>query len=146
MTEGPVVERVEVPVLYVRTRGGAAAASIGFALLEGAVGRARLFYGWELDDEFRACVVRAAGDDPAALGLDEGLLPAGPWAVARHEGPVESVAETFAFLARRHVVDRTRPRLQEFRGGGEVWVYLPITAGTRGASERVGLDMAPLSE
>lgn len=141
-----VAVRDEVPVLYVRTRGGAAGASVGFALLEGAVGRARLFYGWEFRGEHRACVAKLEGDDPAALGLDAAVLPAGPWAVARHEGTVESVAETFARLARRHLVDPTRPRLEAYPSGREIWAYLPIQAGMRGASERVGLDMAPLSD
>ncbi len=122
-----LLTRVETPVLFVRASGGPAGAAAAFARLEAALGgpRGRRFWGWLQAGEYRACVVRQAGDDPAFLGVEEGALPAGLHARARHDGPFPAIHETFAALLREHPEDSARPSLEEYRRADEVWVYLP---------------------
>jgi DNA gyrase inhibitor GyrI len=131
VSESEVIERPEVPVLYVAATGGPAGAPAAFERLERALGgpRGRRFLGWYDGEEYRACVARKDSDDPATLGLEAATIQGGPYARARHRGPPDRIHETFRDLLSRHAEDRSRPSLEDYRGADEIYALLPVRGG-----------------
>jgi hypothetical protein len=74
------VERTETAVMFVAAADGSDEIAPAWDRLEAAIGslRGRHFLG-AFDDTgvYRCCVRTRAGDDPAALGLQEGVIPGG---------------------------------------------------------------------
>jgi hypothetical protein len=129
-----VVVRDEVPILFLRVADDVDAIGCGWTELEGRLGplRGRRFYGAvdEGSGEYRVCVARREGDDPAALGLEQGTLPGGRYVRVRLRGEPPAVYEligpTFRELAGRDDVDRTRPEIEFYRRLDEIDLLVPV--------------------
>ena len=131
---GTVVERNETVVMFKRVADEQAAITKGWRDLESTVGplRGRKFFG-VFDDakhEYRACVERRDGDDPAALGLETGTLPGGRYARRRLRGEPPAIyaqiAPAFDQLARRPDRDDTRPGIEFYRSRDVIDLLLPV--------------------
>ena len=129
-----VVERSEVAVLFKRVADEQAAITRGWSELESAVGslRGRRFFGVfdEVKHEYRACVEVRDGDDPAALGLEEGTLPGGRYARGRLHGEPPAIyaeiAPAFEQLAQRPDRDDSRPGIEFYRSHDVIDLLLPV--------------------
>ena len=80
---------------------------------------------------YKACVVLQEGDDPIALGLETGEIPAGRYARERvkkfdYRTDVSRIIQTFQKLAGENVVDSMRPSLEFYRRHDEILVHVPI--------------------
>lgn len=130
---GAVVQRPEVSVMFRRTTDDQAAITTAWAELEDVVGslRGRKFYGVfdPRANEYRACVELRGGDDPQALGLEQGTLAGGRYARLRLTGEPPAVyarilpeskrlaqradarrdAPSIEFYRRRDVIDLLQP-------------------------------------
>lgn len=130
-----IVERNEIPVMFRRTTDDQEAITRTWAEVEAAVGslRGRKFYG-SFDvttSEYRVCVQLREGDDPGALGLEEGTLPGGRYARERLEGDPPAVyaliKPTFDRLAgQRTDEDASRPSIEFYRRHDVIDLLLPI--------------------
>ena len=136
MAEGPViVEREEICVMFRRTTDDQEAITCTWAEVEAAVGslRGRKFYGaFDLTTgEYWVCAQLQEGDDPGALGLEEGTLPGGRYARERLEGDPPAVygliKPTFDRLAeQRSDEDRSRPSIEFYRRHDLIDLLLPV--------------------
>jgi hypothetical protein len=127
------VERDEVDVMFIRTRDDVGEMKVAWERLEGLVGtRGRKFFGAfdPSTNEYRVCVQRKEDDDPAALGLDVGTLPAGRYLRARLRGEPPAVYDrigpTFEALSRTATPDETRPSIEFYRRRDEIDLLLPV--------------------
>ena len=127
--------REDTPVVYAASPGGPddipRAARRAWGDIEavlGPKGRKAFGYWSPQDREYRACFSRLEADDPAALGLEDTVLPGGTYRRARLTGAVvyERIGPTFDELARNADVDDTRPFLEFYRREGEVDVLVPV--------------------
>jgi hypothetical protein len=129
-----VVERPDVPVMFVRTADDQPSITRAWAELEGTIGslRGRKFYGLfdPVGREYRACVELQPGDDPDALGLLRGTLPGGRYAQERLRGEPPAVyaliAPTFQKLAQRPDCDRQRPSMEFYRRRDVIDLLQPV--------------------
>jgi hypothetical protein len=128
-----VVERKPVPVMFKRVADEQSSISRAVAEVEQAVGlRGRKYYGaFDIGgDEYRVCVGLQDGDDPAALGLEIGMLPGGRYARVRLEGrPPELyalIAPSFERLSVRPDRDDCRPGIEYYRSHGVIDLLLPV--------------------
>jgi hypothetical protein len=128
------VEREEIAVMFIRTADDPMEFGPAFQLLEEQVGtRGRKFYGafYPREKEYRACVVMEDGDDPSALGLEEGALPGGRYLRARLRGEApalyERIAPTFEELLKQAPPDEARPSLEFYRRHDEIELLLPVS-------------------
>lgn len=132
--EATIVERDDTPVMFRRTADEQSAIDQAVSEVEAAVGsmRARKFYGAFDPDgrEYRFCVGLVEGDDPAALGLEQGTLPGGRYARVRLEGEppklYELIAPTFERLVERPDHDPTRPGIEFYRRHDAIDLLLPV--------------------
>jgi hypothetical protein len=132
------VERSETPVMYVSAEGDpryvAGAGQRAFADLESRLGslRGRRFFGVfdPITREYLACVQRTDGDDPAALGLRETVLPGGTYLRARLTGEppavYDRIAPTFDALEAEAEPDPGRPLIEFYRRYDQIEVLLPV--------------------
>jgi hypothetical protein len=112
-----VVERPDVPVMFVRAADAQPSITHAWTELEEVVGslRGRKFYGLfdPVGSEYRACVGLQSSDDPDALGLERGTLTGGRYVRERLRGEPPAVyaliAPAFQKLAQRADCDRQRP-------------------------------------
>lgn len=136
MADGPViVEREETPVMFRQTTDAQEAITRTWAEVEAAVGslRGRKFYGAfdVTTNEYWVCVQLQEGDDPGALGLEEGTLPDGRYLRERLEGDPPAVygliKPTFDRLAeQRPDEDVSRPSIEFYRRHDVIDLLLPI--------------------
>ena len=131
--EAAPVEREEVDVMFLRIRDDVGEMKVAWERLEGLVGtRGRKFFGAfdPATNEYRVCVQRKEGDDPAAFGLEAGALPGGLYLRARLRGEppavYERIAPAFQALVRRATPDETRPSIEFYRRRDEIDLLLPI--------------------
>lgn len=127
------VERPEIEVMFLRTEDDPAAIGRGFERLEATIGlRGRRFFGafYPATGEYRACVQVREGDDPDALGLETGRLPAGRYLRTRLHGDppqvYERIAPTFEALVKMTPPDETRPSIEFYRRHDEIDLLLPV--------------------
>ena len=129
-----LVERNEVEVMFKRVADEQTAITRGWAAVEKAVGslRGRKFYG-VFDSgrgEYRVCVQRRDGDEPAVLGLETGTLPGGRYAQVSLQGEppavYELIAPTFERLAQRPDRDPSRPDIEFYRRRDVIDLLLPV--------------------
>ena len=131
-----VVEREDVPVLYVRRRDEMPkAAREAFEELERRVGdlRGRKFYGVfaPREGEYRACVAAGTEGEAQTLGLTEGVIPGGRYLKETLRGEPEQIYAripgTFDSLsAAAGAIDYSRPSIEFYRRHDEVVLLLPI--------------------
>ena len=128
-----LVERDPVPVMFKRVADEQSAISRAVAEVEAAVGlRGRKYYGaFDIGgDEYSVCVQLRDGDDPAALGLETGLLPGGRYARVRLEGKPPGlyalIAPSFERLLARPDRDVSRPGIEYYRRHGVIDLLLPV--------------------
>ena len=93
--EVAVVEREAVRVMFRRSSDEQESITCTSAEVESALGslRGRKFYGVFDPEtkEYRVCVQRRDGDDPSALGLEDGTIGGGRYARERLEGEPPAV-------------------------------------------------------
>jgi len=128
-----VVESDAVSVMFLRTEDNVEDIRRGWARLEQIVPlRARKFYGaFHADSRgYWVCTQLQEGDDPSALGLEQGALPGGRYALARLRGEPPAVYDrigpTFDALAAAYSVDPGRPSIEFYRSRDQVDLLLPI--------------------
>jgi hypothetical protein len=132
--EDVVIERPDVPVMFVCTAADQPSITRAWAELEEAIGslRGRKFYGLfdPVRHDYRACVERRSGDDPAALGLELGTLPGGRYARERLRGEPPAVyaliAPRFQKLAQRPDCDLQRPSVEFYRRRDVIDLLQPV--------------------
>lgn len=131
------VERPEVHVLRMLAdmKGGGPAEAMHILESKLPSLRGRKFYGtFRLlpgGEEYFACVERATGDDPAAMGLDVGVIPGGlyarrkvyDWEKVIAAGRLGSI---FQEMARYYRVDGARPDIEYYRSMSELHVLVPV--------------------
>lgn len=136
------VERAKTEVLRVRADMKGSGPAGAMHLLESKLPslRGRKFYGafrlLEGGEEYFACVERVAGDDPAGMGLEVGVLPGGLY-VRRRLNDWEKIIASgklgahFEELIRAHEFDPSRPEIEYYRSTSELHLLLPVLS--RGA-------------
>jgi hypothetical protein len=130
--EATPVERAEAAVMYVEGADGLEGIGAAWQALEARLGslRGRHFIGAFDGGRYRACVVLRPDDDPAALGLEVGVLPGGRYLRVRLRGEppglYERIGPTFDRLAAGAPVDEARPGLEWYRRHDEIDLLLPV--------------------
>lgn len=140
----PIVrtERSETPVMFLQVPDDPEQIRRAWHELERLVGsrRGRRFYGVfnAAAGTYRACVEEREGDRAEALGLKRGRLEGGSYVRMRlrQKAPAmhEQIVAVFEELQEMTARDRGRPRIEYYRGHGEVDVLMPV----------VPLPVAPL--
>ena len=127
-----IVQRDEVPVMFLRTEDAVPAIQRGWARLESLVSlRGRRFYGAfdPRSDEYWVCTELKEGDDPAAIGLESGTLPGGRFARAQLRGEppfvYDQIGPAFQALMRSTTPDRSRPQIEFYRQRDVIDCLLP---------------------
>jgi hypothetical protein len=117
----------ERDVLFVEAQGGPAGAPAAFEELERRIGgpRGRRFFGAFHGGVYRACVVRRAGEDAAALGLGTTTLPGGAYLRTVHRGAVRDIHRVIV-TAPASARDDGRPDLEDYRRAGEIVLLVPV--------------------
>jgi len=123
-----LVEREDVPVMYVLAGGGVSGSRAAFDELEARLPtlRGRKFFATVHDGHYRACVAIREGDDPQGLGLAPAVIPGGPYAKRRLAGGCENIGPAFDAMAAEHSQDRSRPVIEFYRRHDEVILFLPV--------------------
>lgn len=97
--------------------------------------KGRKFYGtFRLlpdGEEYFACVEKRSEDDPQAMGLDTGTIPAGlyvrrkifDWESVIAQGKLGSIFEE---MVRTYPVDRSRPEIEYYRSMTELHLLVPV--------------------
>lgn len=131
------VERSDVPVLRVLAdwKGGGPAEAMHRLESKLPSLKGRKFYGtFRLlpdGEEYFACVERAEGDDPVAVGLEVGVIPGG-WYARRKVFDWERViaagklGSIFEEMVGYYDVDRTRPDVEYYRSMSELHLLVPV--------------------
>jgi DNA gyrase inhibitor GyrI len=132
----PIVrtERPETPVMYLQVAGESEQIRQAWERLERLVGsrRGRKFYGIfnAAAGTYRACVELREGDRAEAFGLERGVLEGGPYVRMRlrQKPPAmhDQIVAVFEELQQSSGRDRGRPRIEYYRGHGEVDVLMPV--------------------
>jgi|SRR5580658_10232412 hypothetical protein len=131
------VERSEVRVLGVLAdlKGGGPAEAMQKLESKLSSIKGRRFYGvfriLPGGEEYFACVEKVAADNPAAMGLEEGVIPGGlfvrrkvfDWAKVIAGGKLPSVYES---MVRHYHVDRGRPDVEYYRSMTELHLLIPV--------------------
>jgi hypothetical protein len=127
------VERDAIEVMFLRCRDDPAVFGPVWQRLEGLVGLGgRKFFGAFNPslDEYRVCVQKQAGDDPASLGLESGILPGGRYLRARLQGEppeiYDRISPAFEALAKAARPDHARPSIEFYRQRNEIDLLLPV--------------------
>jgi hypothetical protein len=134
VAEDTVVTLPDIPVMYVAGEAGrpiAEQAPRAFRALEAKLRslKGRKFYGVVLGNEYRACVVIDAGDDPASLPHPTWTLPGGKYVrrrVVDWERQLDLIGSTIQALLQRPDVDPSRPCVEYYRSQRELLVLVPI--------------------
>lgn len=132
----PIVrtERSETPVMFLQVPDDPDKIREAWGKLERLVGsrRGRKFYGIfnAAAGTYRACVEVREGDHAEALGLRRGKLEGGAYMRMRlrQKAPAmhQQVVAVFEELQETSGRDRGRPRIEYYRGHGEVDVLMPV--------------------
>jgi len=125
----------EVKVMYVRSDSGVRGGEKAFNMLESKLPdlKGRRFYGLIFgippDDEYRACAALEEEDDPLAMGLKVGIIPAGKYVqekIIDWSKNLKKIGEVFRSLSQKYDVDHTRPNIEFYRSMKELLVKVPI--------------------
>lgn len=107
-----------------------------FSRIERLLGsrRGRKFFGVfnAAAGTYQACVALREGDEAESLGLRRGVLQGGPYVRMRlrqtSPGLHDEIVAAFEELQESTSRDRGRPRIEYYRGHGEVDVLMPVPA------------------
>ena len=132
--EVAVVEREAVRVMFRRSSDEQESITRTWAEVESALGslRGRKFYGVFDPEtkEYRVCVQRRDGDDPSALGLEDGTIAGGRYARERLEGEPPAIYRliqpTMERLAARPDRDPSRPEVEFYRRHDLIELLVPV--------------------
>jgi hypothetical protein len=128
------VDRADVDVLYLEVGDEQPQIQQGWQRIEEILGdlHGRHFMA-SVDlpaHRYRVCVQQRDGDDPSALGLDEGVVAGGRYLRARLQGEppnvYEFIAPTCDLLAGRVDWDTSRPLIEHYRRRDEIDVCIPV--------------------
>jgi hypothetical protein len=127
-------ERSETPVMFLQVPDEPQQIRAAWDRLERIVGsrRGRKFYGIfnAAAGTYRACVELRDGDRAEALGLKRGAIEGGPYLRMRlrQQAPPQhdQIVAVFEELQEWTGRDRGRPRIEYYRGHGEVDVLMPV--------------------
>lgn len=130
-----IVDRDDVRVMFTRASDEQASITRAWSELEEVVGslRGRKFYGVfdPKNNEYRACVELRDGDDPEALGLEQGILAGGRYARLRLTGEPPGVYARILpaskRLAKRPDADRRAPSIEFYRRRDVIDLLQPLT-------------------
>jgi hypothetical protein len=132
----PIVrtERSDTPVMFLQVVDDPEQIRAAWCRLERIVGsrRGRKFYGIfnAAAGTYRACVALREGDRAEALGLRRGVLEGGAYVRMRlrQKSPTQhsDIVAAFEELQESDGRDRGRPRIEYYRGHGEVDVLMPV--------------------
>ncbi|MET8529413.1 GyrI-like domain-containing protein [Micromonospora sp. NPDC005172] len=129
------VERAETPVMFVAVKDGSDEIGPAWDRLETLLGslRGRTFLGVFDFGIYRCCVQLRAGDDPARLGLQSGVVPGGQYLSATIRGSQPAayalLTPTFEQLRRSGDRDDTRPSIEYYRRHDRSDLLMPIRDG-----------------
>jgi len=125
-----LVQRQDVPVIYVTAAGGVSGSRAAFDQLERHLStlRGRKFFATVHDGEYRTCVARHEDDDPRSMGLPTGVIPGGTYARQRLEGGFENIGSTFDAMAAAYPRDPSRPVIEFYQRQDRVVLFLPVLA------------------
>jgi hypothetical protein len=128
------IERHDTPVMFLRAEDFPAGIAAAWQQLEERFDslKGRRFFG-AFDPgsfEYRACVQIQPGDDPAGLGLEEGVLPGGGYARVRLRGEppqiYDEIQPAFDELEKRFDRDAGRPSIEHYRRRDQIDLLLPV--------------------
>ena len=127
------VERAETPVMFIAAADESDEIAPAWDRLESVLGtlRGRRFFG-VFDDSgvYRCCVQTRVGDHAAALGLEWGVIPGGPYLCATIRGPQPAayalLTPTHEELRRRSERDTTRPSIEYYRRHDRIDLLMPM--------------------
>ena len=119
--------------MFVISPSGPPGAGEAFDALEARLPslKGRKFYGTMLNGEYRACVARAAQDDPAAMGLQTWIIPGGAYARRKLEGwpeRIREIGETFLAMSAEFPPDPSRPNIEFYRSQKELLLFLVVAS------------------
>jgi hypothetical protein len=124
-----------ISVMFVESPSGPQGSGEAFSKLEAGFHslKGRKFYATFQypDGPYRACVAIEKGDNPAALGLEVGVIPGGKYARGKLENWTErpwEIPDEFTRLseAYRGRVDLSRPSIEFYKSQKELILLLPI--------------------
>jgi hypothetical protein len=128
------IERDDTPVMFLRAEDFPAGIRAAWQQLEERFDslKGRKFFG-AFDPgsrEYRACVQIQPDDDPARLGLEEGVLPGGGYVRVRLRGEppqiYDEIQPAFDELAKRPDRDDERPSIEHYRRRDQIDLLLPV--------------------
>ncbi|MCI4345182.1 MAG: hypothetical protein L3K07_00280 [Thermoplasmata archaeon] len=141
----PIVDLPAMQFLWIKTNLAPGAPTKAFGQLEAKLStlRGRRFWGCVyvtdgIPEVYYASVERISSDDPKALGLEEGSVPAGryvqrnlpDWGNRMHEIP-----GIFEELVHKYTPEPGRPSLEFYRSQKELRLFLPVPTGTTAAPQ-----------
>lgn len=121
--------------MYVKSDSGVNGANKAFSDLESKLSnlKGRKFYGLVFGippkEEYWACVAIEEGDNPEAVGLGRGIIPAGRYIqekIVDWNTNLKKVGEVFKSLSEKCDVDSARPQVEFYRSMKELLVRVPI--------------------
>jgi hypothetical protein len=128
------VERIDTPVMFVTAPDESDEIGPAWDRLESALGslRGRKFFGvFDESGVYRCCVQIRAGDHPARLGLESGVIPGGRYLCATVHGPQPAtyalLTPTFEELRRAGRHDKTRPSIEYYRRHDRIDLLMPVS-------------------
>lgn len=130
------IDRHDVCVMLDRTRDELAAIQELWPRFERLVGlRGRKMFALVDGEagEYAACTPVLDRDDPAALGLEAGVLPGGTYLRARLVGEppalYERIGPAMRALGELATADHSRPEVEYYRRHDQVELWLPVKTG-----------------
>ena len=126
--------KADVTVMLQRTRDELPAIQELWPRFETLVGlRGRRMYAMVdlADASYAACTPVRGDDDPAALGLETGVLPGGWYLRARITGEppglYDRIGPAMRALAAAATVDPGRPQVEYYRRHDEIELWVPVS-------------------
>ena len=126
--------KADVTVMLQRTRDALPAIQELWPRFETLVGlRGRRMYAMVdlAGGTYAACTPVRGDDDPAALGLETGVLPGGWYLRARITGEppglYERIAPAMQALAAEATMDPGRPQVEYYRRHDEIELWVPVS-------------------
>ena len=125
----------DIPVIYAGALGGAEGAGAAFDELElhlPSLGGGRFFGTFQIQTgEYRACVRIRDDDNPSAMGLYIGVIPASEYErhkIANWAEHVPEIGQTFDAVAVVYKANRSRPSVELYLSQPNLFLYSPVAS------------------